>query len=89
MVNGAMPLQNGLASSVAAFGNTTFHAFGMHMNECPIRPEMIVNTLRKKEVKEKRGDSKTRRECMSEPVKCPVCGKKFSRNLQEKLRDAV
>jgi len=59
------------------------------MKECPIRPEMIVNTLRKKEAKEKRGNSKTRRECMREPVKCPVCGKKFSRNLQEKLRDAV
>jgi hypothetical protein len=47
------------------------------MKECPIRPEMIVNTLRKKEVKEKKGDSKTRRERMSEPVKFPSCWKRF------------
>jgi hypothetical protein len=43
------------------------------MKECPIRPEMIVNALKEKEQK-KRG--KTGRERVSEPVKCPVCGKK-------------
>ena len=48
-----MPLQNSRASSVAAFGNATFHAFGLQMKECPIRPEMIVNTPRRKEAKEK------------------------------------
>jgi 4-hydroxybenzoyl-CoA reductase subunit alpha len=51
---GAKEAGEGLTNpTAAAIGNAVFHALGIQMKECPIRPHMIVNALREKEEKEK------------------------------------
>jgi 4-hydroxybenzoyl-CoA reductase subunit alpha len=52
---GAKEAGEGLTNpTAAAIGNAVFHALGVQIKECPIRPEMIVNALKAKEAKEKR-----------------------------------
>jgi 4-hydroxybenzoyl-CoA reductase subunit alpha len=47
---GAKEAGEGLTNpTAAAIGNAIFHALGVQMKECPIRPEMIVNALKEKE----------------------------------------
>jgi 4-hydroxybenzoyl-CoA reductase subunit alpha len=49
---GAKEAGEGLTNpTAAAIGNAIFHALGVQMKECPIRPEMIVNALKEKETK--------------------------------------
>jgi 4-hydroxybenzoyl-CoA reductase subunit alpha len=51
---GAKEAGEGLTNpTAAAIGNAIFHALGVQMKECPIRPEMIVNALKGKEAKER------------------------------------
>ncbi len=51
---GAKEAGEGLTNpTAAAIGNAIFHALGVQMKECPIRPHMIVNALKEKEAKEK------------------------------------
>jgi 4-hydroxybenzoyl-CoA reductase alpha subunit len=53
---GAKEAGEGLTNpTAAAIGNAIFHALGVQMKECPIRPHMIVEALREKERKEKEG----------------------------------
>jgi 4-hydroxybenzoyl-CoA reductase subunit alpha len=53
---GAKEAGEGLTNpTAAAIGNAIFHAFGLEMKECPIRPEMIVKALKEKEAKVREG----------------------------------
>ncbi|MBA4390733.1 MAG: 4-hydroxybenzoyl-CoA reductase [Syntrophus sp. (in: bacteria)] len=51
---GAKEAGEGLTNpTAAAIGNAIFHALGIQMKECPIRPHMIVNALKEKAEKDK------------------------------------
>ncbi len=51
---GAKEAGEGLTNpTAAAIGNAIFHALGVQMKECPIRPHMIVEALKEKEAKGK------------------------------------
>jgi 4-hydroxybenzoyl-CoA reductase alpha subunit len=53
---GAKEAGEGLTNpTAAAIGNAIFHALGIQMKECPIRPHMILDALKAKEEKEKQG----------------------------------